>query len=667
MSNPILWQPNQAHINQTNLMAFMRRVAKHHAEFSWDESAAPFQNYARLHHWSVVYKEAFWRELLDFTEVKATHIGVSTLANGDKMPGAKWFPDARLNYAENLLADADGSEAIVFRGEDKVEKRLTRAELLQAVASASASLRDMGVEEGDRVAAYMPNMPETVIMMLATSSLGAVFSSASPDFGVQGVMDRFTQIAPKILLTVEGYYYNGKTIDIMDKVREVRQGLSQNGLQKTIVVGYTREIPPIEGMENTIAWQTFLGEHDHALMSFTQLPFEHPLFIMFSSGTTGVPKCIIHKAGGVLLQHLKEHQLHSDLRSGDRLFFFTTCGWMMWNWLVSGLASNATLLLYDGSPLYQQGRYLFDYLQAEQCTHFGTSAKFIDAIAKNGLHPIDTHPLEKLRVILSTGSTLTPEGFDFVYQHIKQSVCLSSISGGTDLLACFVLGNPILSVRRGEIQCRGLGMAVEVWADDGSGSPRPAVGKPGELVCTSPFPSMPIGFLNDVGDLKYHAAYFETYPNVWCHGDYCELTEEGGMIIYGRSDATLNPGGVRIGTAEIYRQVEKLPAIVESLVVGQLWQGDERVVLFVRLREGVILDDTLRADIGQVIRENATSRHVPALILQVADIPRTRSGKIVELAVKNLLHNRPVKNIESLANPEALELYKNIPALSQRG
>lgn len=663
-SNPILWQPSAERIAESGMTAFMCHLARRAENgFAVDERQTPIENYQKLHRWSIEQMELFWRELWEFCEVKSTQMGITTLTQGHLMPGAKWFPDARLNFAENLLTSADESLAIIFRGEDRVEKQMTRAQLVREVAKVAAALRDYGVEEGDRVAAYMPNMPEVLIFMLATASIGAVFSSASPDFGVQGVMDRFAQINPKVLLTVDGYYYNGKTIDILDKVRAVSTQLSAHGLIQTVIVGYTREHPPLEGIHAAQTWQSFTARHPNALLPFTQLPFDHPLYIMFSSGTTGVPKCIIHTAGGALLQHLKEHRLHCDIRAGDRVFFFTTCGWMMWNWLVSALASRATLLLYDGSPLYQQGKYLCDYLQAVDCTHWGTSAKFIEAIAKNGLSPIATHSFKSLRTILSTGSTLTPEGFDFVYQHIKKEVCLSSISGGTDLLSCFVLGNPNLPVRRGVIQCRGLGMAVEVWAEDQSGKPQSVVNQAGELVCTAPFPSMPIGFLNDPGDQKYRAAYFETYPNVWCHGDYCEINEEGGVMIYGRSDATLNPGGVRIGTAEIYRQVEKLEVVVESLVVGQLWQGDERVILFVRLREGVVLDETIREAIKKVIRDNATSRHVPAFIVQVSDIPRTRSGKIVELAVKNILHDRPVKNVESLANPEALEFFRHIPAL----
>jgi acetoacetyl-CoA synthetase len=510
------------------------------------------------------------------------------------------------------------------------------------------------------VAAYLPNMPEAVIAMLAAASLGAVFSSCSPDFGVQGVLDRFGQIAPKILLAADGYFYNGKTLDTRAKLAEIATQLPT--LEHVLVVPYIQSTPELAGIPHAQLLAEFTAPHAHVHeIEFARLPFDHPLYIMYSSGTTGVPKCIVHGAGGTLLQHLKEHQLHGDVRPGDRLFYFTTCGWMMWNWLVSGLASGATLLLYDGSPFVQQGRLLFDYAEAEAMTHFGTSAKFIDALAKTELRPRATHQLTALRTVFSTGSPLAPEGFDFVYQQIKADVNLASISGGTDIISCFVLGNPTLPVWRGEIQCKGLGMAVEVFDEAG----RSVQGEKGDLVCTRPFPSMPLGFWNDPDGAKYRAAYFEKFPGVWCHGDYAELTEHGGMIIYGRSDATLNPGGVRIGTAEIYRQAERLPEVLEALVIGQDWQNDVRVVLFVRLQEGVVLDDALRDRIKQTIREHTTPRHVPAKIIAVADIPRTKSGKIVELAVRNVVHGRPVKNQEALANPEALRLYEQLPELQQ--
>jgi acetoacetyl-CoA synthetase len=633
------------------MAAFLRAASERRGEDVAD--------YQALYRWSVESPAEFWSLQWDWCRVVASHRGDRILIDGDRMPGAKWFPDAQLNFAENLLKRRDTTDALVFWGEDRIRRRLSHADLYRAVASLSAALRDKGVKPGDRIAAYLPNMPETIICMLATASIGAVFSSASPDFGVQGVVDRFGQIEPTILIAVDGYYYRGKTVDCLGKLREIVDKLPS--VEQTVVVPYVYERHDLSAIRAAQMYDDFIGPHASSTeVSFTQLPFNHPLYVLYSSGTTGVPKCIVHGAGGVLLQHLKEHRLHGDIKPGDRLFYFTTCGWMMWNWLASGLASEATLILYDGSPFLDgNSAILFDYADSEKITHFGTSAKFIDAVAKENLAPIHTHRLNKLRAIFSTGSPLAPEGFDYVYRRIKTDVCLSSISGGTDLISCFVLGNPMLPVWRGEIQCRGLGMAVQVFDEDG----RAVVDQKGELVCTKPFPTMPIGFWNDPDGSKYHRAYFEKFPNVWCHGDYVALTSHGGMIIYGRSDAVLNPGGVRIGTAEIYRQVEKLPEVVESLVIGQNWppdkSGDVRIVLFVRLRPECTLDDTLVAKIKKTIRDNATPRHVPAKVIQVADIPRTKSGKIVELAVRNVVHDEPVKNVEALANPEALEHFRN--------
>ena len=661
--NQILWQPDKKKIASSNMAAFIQYASKENNDnFQWNEDANMHELYEAVHNWSITDIENFWRSVWKFCKVKSSNIGETTLLNPQKMPGAEWFPEAKLNFAENLLHTPDQSPAIIFYGEDKVKQQISRAELTKSVASITKALLDLGVEKGDRVAAYMPNIPETVIFMLAATSIGAVFSSASPDFGVQGVMDRFSQVKPKILLSAEGYYYNGKTIDIFEKVEEVSKRLTKDyGLKHTLIVGYTRSDYSIKSIENSIRWEDLLSKYEGAEQYYEQIPFNHPLYIMFSSGTTGVPKCIEHSTGGVLLQHLKEHQLHCDLKAKDRLFYYTTCGWMMWNWLVTGLASKASILLYDGSPLYKDGNYLFEFLQDTECSHFGTSAKFFEAISKKNLNPIKTHDLSNLRVILTTGSPLIPESFDYVYQHVKKDVCLSSMSGGTDILSCFVEGNPLLPVRRGEIQCYGLGMDVAVFNENGVAVDN----TPGELVCNKPFPPMPIRFLNDDNGEKYHNAYFNTYPNVWCHGDYCEKTKQGGIIIYGRSDATLNPGGVRIGTAEIYRQVEKIDEIVESLVVGQLWHGDERVILFVKLKENSELDDHLKQKIVNVITENATRRHVPAKIINVSDIPRTRSGKIVELAVKNIIHNRPIRNIESIANPEVLDEFANLPELKE--
>jgi acetoacetyl-CoA synthetase len=517
----------------------------------------------------------------------------------------------------------------------------------------------MGVTPGDRVAGFLPNMPEAPIGMLAASSIGAIWSSCSPDFGVQGVLDRFGQIQPKVLLCVDGYYYAGKTIDTLGRIEEIARQLP--ALEKVVVVPYIAAEPQIGSIPKAAHLADFLAPFRPRDMAFERLPFDHPLAILYSSGTTGVPKCIVHGAGGTLLQHLKEHQLHTDLKRGDRLFYFTTCGWMMWNWLVSGLASGATLLLYDGSPFYPDASVLFDLADAEGMNVFGTSAKYIDALSKLDWRPQQTHRLADLRTMTSTGSPLSPESFEYVYASVKGDLLLSSISGGTDIVSCFVLGSPWLPVWKGEIQCRGFGLKVEVYDDEG----KPVVGQKGELVCSAPFPSMPVGFWNDPDGAKYHDAYFAKFPGVWCHGDYMEITPRGSAIIYGRSDAVLNPGGVRIGTAEIYRQVEQLPEVVESLVIGQDWERDVRVVLFVRLREGVALDEALVKKIKLQIRNNTTPRHVPAKIIQVADIPRTKSGKIVELAVRNVVHGRPVKNREALANPEALDLFRGLPDLQR--
>ncbi len=631
------------------MTAFVREVADRHG-LSLDD-------YAALHGWSVEAPEQFWRTVWDFCGVIGEP-GKTVLLEGDKMPGARWFPEARLNFAENLLRLRDDSPALVFCGEGRVLRRISHADLSGQVVRLAAALRASGVVAGDRVAAYLPNMPEAIVAMLAAAGIGAVFSSSSPDFGVQGVLDRFGQITPKVLIAADGYYYNKKALETLDKLAEIAARLPS--VEQVVVVPYLSGSPDLTGIPNAQTFADFIAPHaGETEIKFDSFPFNHPLYVMYSSGTTGAPKCIVHGAGGTLLQHLKEHQLHGDIRRGDRLFYFTTCGWMMWNWLASGLASGATLLLYDGSPLAQGGRLLFDFVESEEVTHFGTSAKFIDALAKSDLRPRDDYRLAALRTIFSTGSPLAPESFDFVYRQIKADLNLASISGGTDIISCFVLGNPTLPVWRGEIQCRGLGMAVDIFDEAGE----PVRGAKGELVCTRPFPSMPLGFWNDPDGARYRAAYFERFPGVWSHGDYAELTEHDGVIIYGRSDATLNPGGVRIGTAEIYRQVEQLPEIMESLVIGQDWRDDVRVVLFVRLKEGIELDDALIAKIKQTIRTNTTPRHVPAKIIAVADIPRTKSGKITELAVRDVVHGRRVKNQEALANPEALKLFEDLPEL----
>ncbi|MEZ5590748.1 MAG: acetoacetate--CoA ligase [Gammaproteobacteria bacterium] len=652
--NERLWQPDSQRVQNANITAFKTQLEQN--------QQLQLPDYAALHQWSVDHPAIFWQELWQFADVLGDP-GATALADGDKMPGARWFPDGQLNFAENLLrahsTERRGdTDALVFWGEDQVKRRLSHRELHEQVSRLAQALKNCGIQPGDRVAGYLPNMPETIIAMLAAASLGAVWSSCSPDFGVRGVLDRFGQIEPKVLFCADGYFYNGKSHDSLAKLADILTELPS--VQQVVIVPYTRSQPPLDGLANAQLLSDFIAPYPASEIEFTRLPFNHPLYIMFSSGTTGVPKCIVHGAGGTLLKHLSEHLFHTDVKPGDRLFYFTTCGWMMWNWLVSGLACGATLLLYDGSPFYPSGNILFDYADAEAMTIFGTSAKYIDAVNKAGLEPAKTHNLGTLKAMLSTGSPLAPESFDFVYQHIKSDICLSSIAGGTDIVGCFVLGNPTLPVYRGEIQCRGLGMKVEVWDDDG----KPLIGEKGELVCTVPFPSMPIGFWNDPDGSKYRAAYFERFPNVWHHGDYVELTAHGSMIIYGRSDAVLNPGGVRIGTAEIYRQVERLPEVVEGLVIGQDWDNDVRVVLFVRLQDGITLDEALIKKIKTQIRQNATPRHVPSKVIQVADIPRTKSGKIVELAVRDIVHGRRIKNQEALANPQALELFQDLPELN---
>ncbi|MGC2855934.1 acetoacetate--CoA ligase [Novispirillum sp. DQ9] len=647
----LLWKPSAERVAQTNLSRFIAKVNADH------EVGA--RTYDDLWYWSVTDVPTFWSAVWDFCGVIGDK-GDVVVDDPDRIPGAKWFPKGTINYARNLLRPRPAeAEALVFWGEDKVRRRMTHGELTAAVSRVQQALKAVGVTQGDRVCGYLPNMPETIIYMLATTALGAIWSSASPDFGVQGVVDRFGQIEPRLMVTVDGYFYNGKTHDIRDKVKAVAERMPT--LEAVVVVPYTSDAPDLSDIAKGIGHDEFIAGHTAEEVEFVPLPFDHPLFIMFSSGTTGVPKCIVHGHGGTLLQQLKEHVLNSDARPGDRVFYFTTCGWMMWNWLVAALAADCTLLLFDGSPFYPTGNVLFDYADAEKMTFFGTSAKWIDSVKKAGLVPKDTHSLATVRAIASTGSPLAPESFDFVYDGIKADVQLASISGGTDILSCFMLGSPIDPVYRGEIQKRGLGMAVKVFNDEG----KPVQGEKGELVCVKAFPSTPIGFWNDPGDVKFRAAYFDQCPGVWTHGDWVELTETGGIIVYGRSDATLNPGGVRIGTAEIYRQVEQLPEVVEALVIGQDWDNDVRVVLFVRLREGVELTEDLVARIKKQIRDNATPRHVPAKVVQVQDIPRTKSGKIVELAVREVVHGRPVKNKEALANPEALEEFAARPELAE--
>jgi acetoacetyl-CoA synthetase len=649
MAKEPLWRPTPARVSSANVTAFLERLRA-----DWGVALADFP---ALWAWSVAEPEKFWRSLWSFCGVLAETRGDRVLVHGDDIVEARFFPDARLNFARNLLRRRDQGDAIVFWGEDKVRRRVSWEALHRAAHGMAEGLRAAGVERGDRVAAILPNLPEAVMGMLGSASIGAIWSSCSPDFGVRGILDRFGQIEPKVLIAADGYFYGGKTFPCLDKVREAAARLPS--VKSVVVVPYVEDRPALAGIPHAVPFAEFIAGRGEGDIDFAELPFDHPLYILFSSGTTGIPKCIVHGAGGTLLQHLKEHRLHCDIKPGDRVFYFTTCSWMMWNWLVSALASEATLLLYDGSPFHPDGNVLFDYADAEGMTLFGTSAKYIDAVLKADLRPIETHELSALRTITSTGSPLSPEDFRFVYGGIKKDVCLSSIAGGTDIVSCFVLGNPIGPVWEGEIQTRGLGMRVNVFDADG----RPVRGRKGELVCTAPFPSRPVGFWNDPDKRRYRAAYFETFPNVWHHGDYVELTEHDGMIIYGRSDATLKPGGVRIGTAEIYREVERLPEVLESIAIGQDWENDVRVILFVRLREGVTLNDGLTARIKAAIRSGCSPRHVPARVVQVADIPRTKSGKIVELAVREVVHGRPVKNIEALANPEALALFKDLPQL----
>ncbi len=648
MTQP-LWKPTTQQVESTNLHGFIEHVNHTYGH--------RYTTYDELYSWSLEEPDQFWQATWHFCHVIAGLQGTTVIEHRNQMEQARFFPQARLNYAENLLRQTGPQDAIVFWGENKVRQRLSHDDLRQKVAQMASALRSNGIKQGDCVAGFVPNSPEAVIAMLAAASIGAVWSSCSPDFGVQGVLDRFIQIEPKIIFSADGYYYGGKSFDSTAKLKEIVDKLPS--VQKTIIWNYAGGDLKLSDIPHSCTWADFIHGHQDAQLTFEPLPFNHPLFIMFSSGTTGKPKCIVHGAGGTLLEHLKEHQLHCDIKPGDRVFYFTTCGWMMWNWLVSALASNATLLLYDGSPIEPDGNTLFNLADEEGMTLFGGSAKYIDALAKTGIKPIQTHKLNTIRMITSTGSPLVPESFDYVYSSIKKDVCLASISGGTDIIGCFALGNPTDAVWRGELQTRSLGMAVHVYNDQG----HPVTQEKGELVCTAPFPSMPICFWNDNNNELYHKAYFNRFPNIWCHGDFVELTEHNGLIIYGRSDAVLNPGGIRIGTAEIYRQVEQIDEILESIAVGQDWEGDVRVILFVKLRPGFSLSEDLKKRIKLEIRENASPRHVPSKIIQVADIPRTRSGKIVELAVREVIHNRMVKNLEALANPEALDLYKDLAEL----
>jgi acetoacetyl-CoA synthetase len=639
----LLWQPSAERIEKSQLARFMTLVRQ--------RTSIEARDYSQLWQWSVDQPEAFWPLVWEFGGVLASRPWEAVLQNAGAMPGASWFTGARLNFAQNLMRRNDDKPALVFWGEDGERFEVTYDTLQTQVAQLACQFTEWGIEPGERIGAIMPNRPEAVIAMLAAARLGAIWSSCSPDFGTAGILDRLGQIQPQVLIACDGYRFKGKAIDGMVKLREVAQSLSS--VKHVILVPWLGEAPDLNDLPAALTWRAALCHEAGDAPPFVQLAFDHPLYILFSSGTTGPPKCIVHSAGGTLLQHLKELVLHTDLTAEDKLFFFTTTGWMMWNWLVSGLATGATLVLFDGNPFHPTRAALWDVAEQEQLTVFGTSAKYLAALEKSGVRPRASHELTGLRTILTTGSPLAPEQFDYVYRAVKPDLQLSSISGGTDIVSCFALGCPILPVYRGQLQCRGLGMAVAVFDQTG----RAVQGEPGELVCIKPFPAMPLGFWGDPGGERYHAAYFERFPGTWHHGDWCELTPQHGLIIHGRSDTVLNPGGVRIGTAEIYRQVEKIEAVLECVAVGQDWQGDQRIVLYVVLRDGLSLDDDLQARIRQVLQENTTPRHVPAVILQVADIPRTRSGKVSEAAVRDAIHGRPIKNTEALANPEALAEY----------
>ena len=635
----VVWTPSQDQILNSNLKKF--------TEFVEENTGKHFKSYDELHHFSISNPE-FWRFIIEFCKVEGEWNG--PIYEGENIFSAKWFPQSKLNFAENMLKNRSDNEALIFRCEDRISETLSFAELYNQVSKTAQHLKELGVTKGDRVAGFLPNFAGSIVAMLATASVGAIWSSCSPDFGEQGVIDRFGQIEPKVLFCVDGYFYNGKTHNCLDKIKSFTARLPS--LKQVVIFDYASLSNII--INNSISYQEILENYEAIEIGFERVGFDHPLYIMYSSGTTGVPKCIVHGHGGTLVQHLKEHQLQTNISSGDRVFYFTTCSWMMWNWLVSALGTGATIMLYDGSPTYPDNTVLWQFADEEEFSHFGTSAKYIETLMKDDVNPSAIFKLSNLKVICSTGSPLSAECYDYIYNNVGY-VHLASISGGTDIVSCFVLGVPNIPVRRGEIQGAGLGMAVEIWDDSG----RVNRGERGELVCTKPFPSRPVKFWNDIDGKKYHAAYFDRFEGVWAHGDFAEQTPDGGYIIYGRSDATLNPGGVRIGTAEIYRQVDRVKEVLESIVIGQIWESDTRIVLFVKLREGINLTETLADTIKKLIKNNCTSRHVPSKILQVEDIPRTKSGKIVEIPVRDIVHGREVKNKEALANPEALDYFRD--------
>ncbi|RLB02203.1 MAG: acetoacetate--CoA ligase [Deltaproteobacteria bacterium] len=647
----LLWKPSEERIKNTNMYRFMNFINE---KFNED-----FTEYEPLYKWSVDNIPDFWASMWEFVDIKHSKKYDEVVDDPYKMPGAKWFSGAKLNFAENLLRYRDDQVALIFKSEAEESVKMTYAELYNEVAKVAKSLKDLGVQIGDRVVGFMPNMPQTIVAMLAAASLGATWSSCSPDFGIKGVLDRFGQIQPKVLFTADGYFYKGKKFDSLERITNILKELPTT--EKVVVVPYTQDQPDISGVPNAVYFDDFKASEDNLEIDFVQLPFEHPHYIMYSSGTTGLPKCMVQSAGGVLINHLKELVVHTDLKREDTIFYFTTCGWMMWNWLTSSLAVGASLVLFDGNPFYPDPGALWKMAEEEKITVFGTSAGYISALMNAGVQPGKTYNLEPLKAVLSTGSPLSEEGFEYIYQEVKEDLQLASISGGTDINGCFALGNPMGPVYAGWLQCRGLGMKVEAWDENG----KPVFNQKGELVCTAAAPSMPIYFWNDPDNKKYLSAYFDVYPGVWRHGDFIEIHEEGRVKIYGRSDATLNPGGVRIGTAEIYRQVEQLKEIADSIVVGQEWKNDVRVILFVKMAEGYELTDELKKKIRDVIRTNASPRHVPAKIIAVPDIPYTLNMKKVELAVKNVIHGKPVLNKDALSNPEALDYYKDIKELQE--
>lgn len=645
----LLWAPSEERIKNSNMYRFMNAVNEKYGK--------NFTDYSSLYQWSIENISEYWASMWDFADIKASRPYEQVIDDLTKMPGAKWFSGARLNFAENLLRFRDDQTALIFKGEDQVTERITYDQLYDEVAKVAMSLRRMGVVKGDRVVGFMPNMPQSIIAMLAATSIGAIWSSCSPDFGIKGVLDRFGQIQPKVLFTANGYFFKGNRLDSLEKISSILKSLPS--IEKVVVVPYTEPSPDISDVPNAILYPDFISKESGLKIEFEQLSFDHPLYIMYSSGTTGLPKCMVQGAGGILIHHIKELKLHTDLNRDDTIFYFTTCGWMMWNWLTSSLALGATLVLYDGNPFHPNPGALWKMAQEEKVTIFGTSAGYIAALQKEGLTPRTDFDLSQLRTLLSTGSPLSIEGFEFIYKEVKEDIQLSSIAGGTDLNGCFALGNPMGLVYAGELQCKGLAMKVEAFDDDGNS----VIDQEGELVCTAPFPSMPIYFWDDPEGQKYHSAYFDVYPNIWRHGDYITVTKRGGVVMRGRSDATLNPGGVRIGTAEIYRQMDQLEEIADSVVVGQDWKNDVRVILFVKMAEGVELTEEIKDKIRKTIRANASPRHVPAKIISVPDVPYTLNMKKVELAVKKVIQNQPVKNKDALSNPEALDYYANIKEL----